>query len=64
MRTIAGFLRAHPTLAAWLALSAGMIVVLLLSIRGVGLTPPQTAWAVLATVGLAGACVWLVDRVE
>jgi hypothetical protein len=64
VKQLAAFARAHPFVCAWLALGLGMVVVLLLSIRGVGLTPLQTLWAALAAVALAGACVWLVDGAE
>jgi len=62
VKTLAALARAHPALSAWLGLSLAMVIVLLWAVRDVGLTTAQTTWAALATVALAGACVWLVGQ--
>ncbi len=51
----------HPNLLAWLALSVGMVAILVWEARDQGLMP--TAWAALiaATVLVAGACVWIIN---
>lgn len=50
----------HPKLTAWVVLAIGMVVILLWSAKDVGLLPQQTLALVIATVGLAGLCVWII----
>lgn len=57
---IRGFAQRHPQLAAWAALSLVMVALVLLSARDVNLLPMQRLSIVLATVGLAGLCVWII----
>jgi predicted tellurium resistance membrane protein TerC len=54
----------HPRLVAWVALAIGMVAILLWSAQDVGLEPGQTAALVVATVGLAGLCVWIIGWEE
>lgn len=51
----------HPLLASWLLLGAGMVAIVLTSSRHVALEPLQRFWLVLATVLLAGLCVWIIS---
>ncbi len=51
---------AHSKLAAWLALAIGMVIVLVIAARDVGLLWNQWLFLVLATIGLAGLCVWII----
>lgn len=51
----------HPRLAAWIALSVGMVVLLLIEARDVGLLPGQWIALIVATVLVAGACVWIIS---
>ena len=51
---------AHPKLAAWAALAFGMVVILIIAARDVGLLWNQWLWMILATIGLAGLCVWII----
>lgn len=51
----------HPRLAAWIVLSIGMIVLLLIEVRNVGLLPTQIAALMVACVLVAGACIWIVS---
>lgn len=46
-------------LIAWAILSIGMIAMLLYAAKDVALLPTQIAGLVIATVLLAGACVWI-----
>jgi hypothetical protein len=55
------FAERHPYLMAWGALAIGMVVILLWSARDVGLLPNQLAALVVATILLAGACVWIIS---
>lgn len=52
------FLR-HPILAAWAVLAVGMVAMLLYAAKDVALLPSQMAALIVATVLLAGACVWI-----
>jgi hypothetical protein len=52
---------AHPRLAAWVGLGIGMVIILLIAARDVGLTFSQWLFLILATVGLAGLCVWIIS---
>jgi len=57
---VKSFLGQHPRLTSWLILSVGMVALLLWAAHSKGLTPGQTAALVVATVGLAGACAWII----
>lgn len=51
----------HPRLAAWTVLSVGMIVLLAIEARDVGLLPGQWIALMVACVLVAGACVWIIS---
>lgn len=46
-------------LVAWALLSLGMVAILLYTSKDVELLISQRAALVVATIGLAGACVWI-----
>jgi hypothetical protein len=50
----------HPQLTAWAALAVGMVVILIWSARNVGLQGGQWAALIVATILLAGLCVWII----
>lgn len=52
---------AHPRVAAWLVLAAGMVGILVYEARNVGLLPTQWLALVVATVLVAGLCVWIIS---
>jgi hypothetical protein len=56
-----GFYDRHPLVVAWIVLAVGMVAILLYTSRDVGLLPSQTFAMVVATVALAGACVWIIS---
>ena len=56
-----GFYDRHPLIVAWIVLAIGMVAILLYTSRDVGLLPSQTFAMVVATVALAGACVWIIS---
>ena len=56
-----GWIDRHPLLLAWMALAIGMVAILLYTSRDVGLQPPQLFAMVVATIALAGACVWIIS---
>ncbi len=60
MAGLKDFSQRHPRLVAWIALAIGMVVILLWSARDVGLLPTQLGALVIATIALAGLCVWII----
>ncbi len=51
----------HPRLAAWIVLSVGMVVLLVIEARDVGLLVTQWIALIVACVLVAGACVWIIS---
>ncbi len=60
MSALKQFVDQHPRLTAWLVLAVGMVIILVWSARDVGLLPGQWAALIVATIGLAGLCVWII----
>ena len=54
----------HPQLAAWFVLAVGMVSILLCSAKDVGLLPGQMLALVVATVLVAGLCIWIIGWEE
>jgi hypothetical protein len=50
----------HPRLTAWAVLAVGMVAILIWSARNVGLEALQWAALIVATILLAGLCVWII----
>ncbi|MCU0464038.1 MAG: hypothetical protein MUF38_05675 [Anaerolineae bacterium] len=57
----AGWAQRHPRLAAWFVLSLGMVVLLVIEAADVGLLPTQWIALVVATILVAGLCIWIVS---
>jgi K+ transporter len=51
----------HPNLSSWFLLAVGMVIILVLAARSVGFTPGQWAALIVATILLAGLCIWIVS---
>ena len=51
----------HPRLAAWIVLALGMVILLVIEARDVGLTLTNWIALIVATVLVAGACIWIVS---
>lgn len=51
----------HPRIAAWIVLALGMVALLLYFGREVGLTPFNWISLIVATVGVAGLCIWIIS---
>lgn len=51
----------HPRIAAWIVLSVGMVALLIFEASGVGLQPGNWIALIIATVLVAGACIWIVS---
>ncbi len=60
MNGIRAFAGQHPRLLAWIALAIGMVLILLWASKDVGLLPTQLLALSVATVVLAGLCVWII----
>jgi MFS superfamily sulfate permease-like transporter len=58
--SLKSFVNRHPQLTAWAVLAVGMVIILLWSARDVGLLPGQWAALIVATILLAGLCVWII----
>jgi hypothetical protein len=60
MVAIREFVSKHPRLVSWFVLALGMVIMLLWAARDVGLLPGQMVALVIATILLAGLCVWII----
>ena len=60
MSSLKQFVTQHPRLTAWFVLAVGMVAILAWSARDVGLLAGQWAALIVATIGLAGLCVWII----
>jgi predicted tellurium resistance membrane protein TerC len=58
--SIKDWVNRHPRLTMWAVLALGMVVILVWSAKDVGLLPGQWAALVVATILLAGLCVWII----
>ncbi len=56
----ASWVEAHPRLSAWIVLALGMVILLAIEARDVGLLPGQWIALIAATVLVAGACIWII----
>ena len=61
MAALRNFAQKHPLILAWIVLAAAMVAMLLYAARDVGLLPTQLLTLVIATIALAGACVWIIS---
>lgn len=61
MQSIINWIRQHPNLSAWFVLALGMVILLVIEARDVGLEPSQWFWLIVVTVLVAGACIWIVS---
>jgi hypothetical protein len=55
------FAETRPRLAAWIVLSLGIVILLLIEARDVGLLVTQWMALIVASVLVAGLCVWIVS---
>ncbi|NLE53216.1 MAG: hypothetical protein GX613_17605 [Chloroflexi bacterium] len=50
-----------PRLSAWIVLSVGCIALLVYEARDVGLTATNWVALIVATIAVAGLCIWIVS---
>lgn len=60
MVSIRKFATDHPRLVSWIVLALGMVIMLVWAAKDVGLLPGQMAALIVATILLAGLCVWII----
>lgn len=60
MKRVKGWIEKHPYLSIWAALAAVMVAIMLYSARQVDMLATQRSALVIATILLAGACVWII----
>lgn len=60
MNALKSFASKHPRITAWIVLAIGMVLILLWASKDVGLLPTQLGALVVATIALAGLCVWII----
>jgi hypothetical protein len=51
----------NPRISAWVVLSLGMIILLVIEAHDVGLTLGNWIALIIATILVAGACIWIVS---
>ena len=60
MVSIRKFATDHPRLVSWFVLALGMVIMLIWAAKDVGLLPGQMVALIVATILLAGLCVWII----
>jgi protein-S-isoprenylcysteine O-methyltransferase Ste14 len=58
---VVGWVERHPRLSAWFVLALGMIILLVIEARDVGLLPGQWVALIVTTALVAGACIWIIS---
>ena len=61
MAQIRGLWERHPNLLSWAVLAVGMVVIVIIAARDVGFQAGQWAAIIVATIALAGLCVWIIS---
>ena len=61
MASIKDWAGRHPRLVMWAVLALGMVIILLWAAKDVGLMAGQWAALIVATILLAGLCVWIIS---
>jgi hypothetical protein len=55
------WINTHPRVSAWVVLSVGMVGLLAIEARDVGLLVGQWIALIVATVIVAGLCIWIIS---
>jgi hypothetical protein len=60
MNKVIDWAKAHPKLSMWTVLGAGMVAIIAYEARDVGLLVGQWIALIVATILVAGLCVWII----
>jgi hypothetical protein len=60
MNKLVDWIKSHPRLSAWVVLGVGMVAIVAFEARDVGLLVHQWVALIVATVLVAGLCVWII----
>jgi K+ transporter len=58
---VVNLVEAWPRVTAWIVLSVGCIILLVYEARDVGLTAGNWFALIVATIAVAGLCIWIVS---
>ncbi len=61
MQSLKSWISQHPNLSAWFVLALGMVILLVIEARDVGLEGMQWFWLIVVTILVAGACIWIIS---
>lgn len=61
MESLKQWVSKHPNLSAWFVLALGMVILLVIEARDVGLETSQWIWLIVITVLVAGAAIWIIS---
>lgn len=61
MNSLKNWIKKHPNLSAWFVLALGMVILLVIEARQVGLEPSQWFWLIVVTILVAGAAIWIIS---
>jgi len=61
MSNVVDLAKNYPKLTAWLVLAVGMVAIISYEARDVGLLWGQWAALIVATIAVAGLCVWIIS---
>jgi len=61
MESLKQWISKHPNLTAWIVLALGMVILLLIEARDVGLETSQWFWLIVITILVAGAAIWIIS---
>jgi protein-S-isoprenylcysteine O-methyltransferase Ste14 len=61
MESMKRWIMSHPNLTAWFVLALGMVILLVIEARDVGLVGSQWFWLIFITILVAGAAIWIIS---
>ena len=61
MQSLKNWIKKHPNLTAWFVLALGMVILLVIEARDVGLVASQWFWLIVVTILVAGAAIWIIS---
>lgn len=61
MEALKNWIKKHPNLTAWFVLALGMVIILVVEARDVGLNTSQWFWLIVVTILVAGAAIWIIS---